>query len=161
MTQSINLNKISLGKPENKISGKFRYKITPILYEEKPFEIVVYGKIKFFSFNNKSFSVGLDIDKENEDLFKSIEKKISDLYGKKLRLIKTSHRNTRVYAKHFVKDCQVQTPVKILCNGEKKINDPFDYIRMTLSGRIVMRIAKIYFGSCLSLVCEAREILFQ
>ena len=69
MTQSINLNKISLGKPENRISGKFRYKITPVLYEEKPFEIVVHGKIKFFSFNNKSFSVGLDIDKENEDFF--------------------------------------------------------------------------------------------
>ena len=98
MTQSINLNKISLGNPENKISGKFRYKITPVLYDEKRFEIVVYGKIKFFSFNNKSFSVGLDIDKENEDFFKSIEKKISDLYGKKLRLIKTTHRK-RVYAK--------------------------------------------------------------
>ena len=74
MTQSINLNKISLGNPENKISGKFRYTMTPVLYEEKPFEIVVYGKIKFFSFNNKSFSVGLDIDKENEDFLKVLRK---------------------------------------------------------------------------------------
>ena len=103
----------------------------------------------------------MDINQENEDFFKSIEKRISDLYGKKLRLIKTSHRNSRVYAKLFVKDGKVQTPVKILCNGEKKINDPFEYIRMTLSGRIVLKIAKIYLGSCLSLVCEAREVLFQ
>ena len=102
----------------------------------------------------------MDIDKENEDFLKVLRKKISDLYGKKLRLIKTTHRK-RVYAKLFVKDGQVQTPVKILCNGEKKIYDPFGYIGMTLSGRIVMKIAKIYFGSCLSLVCEAREVLFQ
>ena len=159
--ESINLKKFSLGNPENKTSGKFQYTITPVLYEEKPFQIVVYGKIKFFSFPNKSFSVGLTIDKENEDFFKSIEKRISDLYGEKLRLIKTSHRNTRVYAKLFAKDGQIQTPTKILCNGEKKINDPFDYFGISLSGRIVMRIAKIYFGSCLSLVCEAREVLFQ
>ena len=159
--ENIGLNKISLGKLENKISGNFRYEITPVLYEKKPFQITVYGKIKFFSFNNKSFSVGVTIDKENKDFFKSIEKKISDLYGEKLHLIKTSHGNSRVYAKLFAKDGQIQTPIKILCNGEKKINDPLDYFGISLSGRIVMNIAKIYSGSCLSLVCEAREVLFQ
>ena len=35
--RSIDLKKISLGNPENKNSGKFRYTITPVLYEEKPF----------------------------------------------------------------------------------------------------------------------------
>ena len=49
-TPSINPDKIILRKQENKISGNFRYKITPVLYEEKPFEIVVYGKIRFFFF---------------------------------------------------------------------------------------------------------------
>ena len=159
--ESINLKKISLGNPEDKISGNFRYEITPVLYEKKPFQITVYGKIKFFTFNNKSFSVGVTIDKENKDFFKSIEKKISDLYGEKLHLIKTSHGNSRVYAKLFAKDGQIQTPIKILCNGEKKINDPLDYFGILLSGRIVMNIAKIYSGSCLSLACEAREVLFQ
>ena len=67
--ENIGLNKISLGKLENKISGNFRYEITPVLYEKKPFQITVYGKIKFFSFNNKSFSVGVTIDKENKDFF--------------------------------------------------------------------------------------------
>ena len=39
--------------------------MTPVLYEEKPFEIVESGKMKIFSFNHKSFSVGLTVDKEN------------------------------------------------------------------------------------------------
>ena len=82
--ENINLQKLSLGKQENKISGKFRYKITPALYEEKPFEISLMGKIKFFSFN-KSISVGLTIYSRNRDFFKSIDKRISELYGEKLR----------------------------------------------------------------------------
>ena len=77
--KNINLKKISLGNPENQNSGKFSYTITSVLYEEKPFQIVKCGKMKIFSFHNKSFSVGLTIDKENEDFFKSIERKISDL----------------------------------------------------------------------------------
>ena len=66
---------------KKKSSGKFRYTITPILFEEKPFQIVECGKMKIFSFHNKSFSVGLTVDKENEDYFKSIEKRISDLFA--------------------------------------------------------------------------------
>ena len=45
--KNIDLKKISLGKPENKISEKFRYTITPVFYEKKPFQIVVYGKKVF------------------------------------------------------------------------------------------------------------------
>ena len=70
--------------------GKYKYKTTPIIYDEDPFEMVVYGYSKFFAFPN-ALSIGLDIDKNNEDFFKSIEEKISDLYGKKLHLIKTTH----------------------------------------------------------------------
>ena len=29
------------------------------------------------------------------------------------------------------------------------------------TGQIVMRIAKIYNGSCLSLICEAKEVLIE
>ena len=69
-----------MGNPENKKSGTFSYEITPVLYEEKPFEIVESGKLKIFSFNKKSFSVGISIDKENEEYFKKIERRITDLY---------------------------------------------------------------------------------
>ena len=74
--KNISLNKISLGTPENKKSGKFSYEMTPVLYEEQPFEIVESGKMKIFSFNHKSFSVGLSVDKGNEEYFKKIERRI-------------------------------------------------------------------------------------
>ena len=73
--KNINLKKISLGNPENQNSGKFRYTITPVLCEEKPFQIIESGKMKIFSFHNKSFSVGLTIDKENEDFLKVLREK--------------------------------------------------------------------------------------
>ena len=46
--KNISLNKISFGTAENKKSGKFSYEMTPVLYEEKPFEIVESGKFKVF-----------------------------------------------------------------------------------------------------------------
>ena len=79
-TPSINLKMIRLGQT-NKIEGKYKYKTTPIIYDEYPFEMVVYGYAQFFAFQN-ALSIGLDIDKNNEDFFKSIEAKISHLYGK-------------------------------------------------------------------------------
>ena len=159
--KNIDLKKISLGNPENKNLGKYRYTITPILFEEKPFQIVVCGKMKIFSFHNKSFSVGITIDKENEDYFKSIEKRISDLYDDELVLIKSSHGHSKVYGKLFAIEGQIQTPIRILSNGKKRIVNPSNYIGIPFSGKMVMRIAKIYSGSCLSLVCEAKEVLIE
>ena len=95
--KNINLDKISLGNLEKKNSGKFKFKIIPIFYEEKPFQIVECGKMKIFSFHNKSFSVGLTVDKENEDYFKSIEKRISDLFDDELNLIKSSHGHSEAF----------------------------------------------------------------
>ena len=153
---SINLKMIRLGKTK-KIEGKYKYKTTPILYKEDPFEMVVYGYSKFFSFNQEALSIGLDIDKNNEDFFKSIEEKISDLYGKKLDLIKTK----RVYAKLDVKNGKVQTPVGICFDDPKIIKDPFDEVNIPYYARIVMRISRIYEGNCLSLICEANEVIVQ
>ena len=151
-----------MGTPENKKSGKFSYEITPVLYEEKPFEIVESGKIKIFSFNHKSFSVGLSVDKENEEYFKKIEKRITDLYDDlELNLIKTSHDQSKVYAKLYSIDGEIITPIRILSNGKKKIINPRNYIGVPFTGQIVMRIAKIYNGSCLSLICEAKEVLIE
>ena len=160
--KNISLNKISLGTPENKKLGKFSYEITPVLYEEKPFEIVERGKMKIFSFNHKSFSVGLTVDKENEEYFKKIEKRITDLYDDlELNLIKTSHDHSKVYAKLYSIDGEIITPIRILSNGKKKIANPQNYIGVPFTGTIVMRIAKIYNGSCLSLICEAKEVLIE
>ena len=149
---SINLKMIRLGKTK-KIEGK--YKTTPIIYDEYPFEMVVYGYSKFFSFPN-ALSIGLDIDKNNEDFFKSIEEKISDLYGKKLHLIKTK----RVYAKLEVQNGKVKTPVGIFFD-DPKIIDPFEMVSIPFYARIVMRISRIYEGNCLSLICEANEVIVQ
>ena len=160
--KNICLNKISLGNPENKKSGKLFYEITPILYEEKPFQIVENGKLKIFSFNKKSFSVGITIDKENEEYFKKIERRITDLYDDlELNLIKTSHDHSKVYAKLYSIDGEIITPIRILSNGKKKIINPHNYIGVPFTGKIVMRIANIYNGSCLSLICEAKEVLIE
>ena len=153
-TPSINLNMIRLGKTK-KIDGKYKYKTTPIIYDEYPFEMVVYGYSKFFAFQN-ALSIGLDIDKNNEDFFRSIEERISDLYGKKLNLIKKK----RVYAKLDVKNGKVQTPVGIFFD-DPKIIDPFDEVNIPFYARIVMRISRIYEGNCLSLICEANEVIVQ
>ena len=144
---SINLKMIRLGKTKNQT--------TPIIYDEYPFEMVVYGYAQFFAFPN-ALSIGLDIDKNNEDFFKSIEEKISDLYGKKLHLIKTK----RVYAKLDVKNGKVQTPVGIFFD-DPKIIDPFEMVSIPFYARIVMRISRIYEGNCLSLICEANEVIVQ
>ena len=159
--KNINLDKISLGNPERKNSGKFKFKIIPILYEEKPFQIVQCGKMKIFSFHNKSFSVGLTVDKENEDYFKSIEKRISDLFDVELNLIKSSHGHLKVYAKLFVIEGQIQTTVRIFSNGKKRLVNPSNYIGVTFNGKIVIKVAKIYLGSCISLICEAKEVLIE
>ena len=159
--KNIDLKKISLGNPENKISGKFRYTMTPILFEEKPLQIVECGKMKIFSFHNKSFSIGLSIDKENEDYFKNIEKRMSDLYDDELVLIKSSHGHSKVYTKLFAIEGKILTSIRILSNGKKKIVNPSKYIGVPFLGKIVMRIAKIYNGSCLSLICEAKEVLIE
>ena len=163
-TPSINLKMIRLGKTK-KIDGKYKYKTTPIIYDEYPFEMVVYGYAQFFAFPN-ALSIGLDIDKNNEDFFRSIEERISDLYGKKLHLIKTKRvarkkfETKRVYAKLEVKNGKVKTPVGIFFD-DPKIIDPFDEVNIPFYARIVMRISRIYEGNCLSLICEANEVIVQ
>ena len=93
--------------------------------------------------------------------FKSIERKISDLYGDKLVLIKSSHGHSKVYVKLFVIEGKIQTPIRFLLNGKKKIANPLNFIGVPFFGKIVMRISKIYSGSCLSLICEAKEVLIE
>ena len=63
----IDLEKISLGKTTK--NKEFKFKTTPIFYDSYPFEMVVYGYAKFFSFNKNHLSIGLEIIKEKQDLF--------------------------------------------------------------------------------------------
>ena len=160
--KNINLNKISLGPTEQKKSGKFNYQITPIFLDEKPFEIVESGKMKIFSFNKKTFSVGITVDKENQEYFKKIEDKITELYDSlELNLIKTSHDHSKVYAKLYAVNGEIFTPVRILSNGKKRLINPLNYVGIPFQGKVVLKISKIYEGSCLSLVCEAKEVLIE
>ena len=92
--------------------------------------------MKIFSFHNKSFSVALSIDKENEDYFKSIEQTISDLYDDELFLIKSSHGHSKVYAKLFAIEDQIQTSIRILSNGKKRLVNPSNYIGVPFLGKL-------------------------
>ena len=69
------IENISLGGTEEKTSGKFNYLMTQVLYDDKPFIILERGKMKIYSYNKKTFSVGLSIDEKNRDYFEKIEKK--------------------------------------------------------------------------------------
>ena len=160
--QNMEINKISLGPREQKKSGKFNYLITPVLYNEKPFDIIESGKMKIFSFNKKSFSVGLSIDKENQEYFQNIEDKITDLYDSlPLNLIKTSHGHSKIYAKLYAVNGEIFTPFRILEYGKKKIANPLNFIGIPFQGKIVLRISKVYDGSCVSLIFEAKEVLIE
>ena len=46
-------------------------------------------------------------------------------------------------------------------NGKKKLIDRKDFIGIPFHGKIVLKIAKIYDGSCVSLICEAKEVLIE
>ena len=154
MEPIIDLEKISLGT--TKKHQKFQFKSTPIFYDGYPFEMVIYGYAKFYSFKNQ-LSIGLELDKEKRDYFEKIEKRISDLYGKKLHLIKT-----RGYGKYF--SARVYAKVKkvgIFFDDPKIIENPLDYINIQFYSRIVLKISRIYDGNCLSIICEANEVIVQ
>ena len=161
--KNISINNISLSPTEDKKMGKFNYQITPVLYEKKPFEIVESGKLKIFAFMKKTFSVGLTVDEENQEYFQKIEEKITELYDSvELKLIKTTHDHSKVYAKLYAVNGKIFTPFRIVSNGKKKLVNPLDYIGIPFQGKVVMKISKVYEGStCVSLVCEAKEVLIE
>ena len=97
---------------------------------------------------------------------KVLRKEFQIFMEKKLHLIKTKRvarkkfETKRVYAKLDVKNGKVQTPVGIFFD-DPKIIDPFDEVNIPFYARIVMRISRIYDGNCLSLICEANEVIVQ
>ena len=156
------IDNISLGGTEEKSSGKFNYLMTQVLYNDKPFVILERGKMKIFSFNKKTFSVGLAIDEKNKDYFEKIEKRISDLYDDlEIKLIKPTNDYLKIYAKLYDANGKIYTPFRIVENGKKKLIDPKDFIGIPFQGKIALKISKIYDGSCVSLICEAKEVLIE
>ena len=111
-----------------------------------------------------AFSVGLTIDKSNRDYFEKIEKRITKLFDSdELHLIKTTHDYSKVYGKLYAINGEIITPIKILSNGKKKkLDKPNSYVGIPFQGQVVLRISKVYEGgTCLSLVCEAKEVLIE
>ena len=70
--------KITLGGCEEKQSGRYRYLKTQVIYDEQPFLLKERGNLKIFSFQGKSFSVGLSVTKDNKIYFEAIEKKLTN-----------------------------------------------------------------------------------
>ena len=155
--------KISLGKTKKNLN--YNFKSIPILYDGKPFEMFVYGDGHFYSFNKNQLSIGIEIDKENRDYFEKIEKRISELYGKKVQIIKRrgsgQYYTARVYVKLFVKNEKVQTPLRIFFYEEEDFGNPFDYVKWKIPwyASIAMKISRIYDGKCISIICEADEFV--
>ena len=44
---------------------------------------------------------------------------------------------------------------------KKKLIEPKEYIGIPFLGKIVLKISKIYDGSCVSLICEAKEVSIE
>ena len=155
------VDNISLGGMEEKKTGKFNYCMTQVLYDEKPFILLERGKMKIFSIK-KTFSIGLSIDEKNRDYFEKIEKKISNLYDDlEIKLLKPTNDYLKLYAKLFACNGKIYTPFRMVENGKKKLVDPKDYIGIPFVGKIALKISKIYDGNCVSLICEAKEVLIE
>ena len=156
------IDKISLGGTEEKTSGKYNYCMTQVLYDNKPFILLERGKMKIFSFNKKTFSVGLSIDEKNKEYFEKNEKRISALYDDhEIKLLKPTNDYLKLYAKLYSSNGKIYTPIRIVENGKKKLVDPKDYMSIPFVGKMALKIAKIYDGSCVSLICEAQEVLIE
>ena len=118
--------------------------------------------MKIFSFNKKTFSVGLSIDEKNKDYFEAIEEKINELYDStQMKLIKATNDYLKIYIKLYSSNGNIFTPFRLVEGGKKKQVDPRDFIGIPFTGQILFKIAKIYDGSCVSLICEAKEVLIE
>ena len=154
--------KITLGGCEEKQSGRHRYLKTQVIYDEQPFLLKERGNLKIFSFQGKSFSVGLSVTKDNKIYFEAIEKKLNELYDNlPFKLIKPTHDYLKVYIKLLSRNGKIYTPVRILEGGKKKLANPMDYLGIPFTGQVYFKISHIYDGNCVSLICEAQEVLIE
>ena len=45
--------------------------------------------------------------------------------------------------------------------NKKRLIEPLDYVGIPFSGQVFFKIARIYDGNCVSLICEAKEVLIE
>ena len=50
---------------------------------------------------------------------------------------------------------------RILEGNKKRLVEPLDYVGIPFTGQVFFNIARIYDGDCVSLICEAKEILIE
>ena len=118
--------------------------------------------MKIFSFNEKSFSVGLSMDETNKDYFESIEKRINELYDNvEIKLIKSTNDYLKIYLKLFSRNGKIHTPFRILEGNKTRLVEPLDYVGIPFTGQVFFKFARIYDGNCVSLICEAKEVLIE
>ena len=154
--------KITLGGMEEKQYKQFRYAKTQILYDERPFLLRERGNFKIYSFQGKSFSLGLSITKENKDYFEAIEKKLNELYDDvPFKLIKPTQEGLKIFIKVFSRNGKIYTPMRKLNGQKKQLVNPDDWIKVPLIGQVYFKIASIYDGNGVSVICEAHEILIE
>ena len=154
--------KITLGGMEEKQYKQFRYSKTQILYDEKPFLVKERGNFKIYSFNDKSFSIGLSVTNENKDYFEKIEKKLNELYDDvDFKLMKPTTDGLKVFIKVFSRNGKIYTPIRKLNGQKKQLVNPADWIKVPIIGQIYFKIASIYDGNGVSVICEAQEVLIE
>ena len=75
-------------------------------------------------------------------------------------MIKPTH-DLKVFMKLLSRNGKIHTPVRILEGDKKKFANPIDYIGIPFTGQVYFKISHIYDGSCVSLICEAQEVLIE
>ena len=69
----------------------------PIYYNQEPFDLLVKGRLEIYK-RDKDYSIGLEINENNESCFKSMAKKVNKEFKEKVPLIQGDSYE-RVYPK--------------------------------------------------------------
>ena len=139
-----NERQVSCGEEEPKRSQNgFKYNLIPIYYDQVSFDLLVKGRLKIYK-HDKDYSIGLEINDNNESRFKSIEKKVSKELKEKVSVIKEESYK-RVYPK-----LRTNSKGKILAtfyevkNRKKVIVDPTKWEGITFTGKILFKISNVF-----------------
>ena len=148
-------SQISLGNEEQKRSKTgFKYSLTPIFYDEKPLDLLLKGRLRIFK-HDKDYTISLDVDEANKSFFESIEEKKNKEvdFKERLDLIK-GERFQRVYSKLYTDSKgKISASFYELKGGRKKlIKDPTDWVGVTFTGKILLRITGVFSAKLLLLL---------
>ena len=144
MIKDYNESQVSFGEEEPKRSQNgVKYHLIPIYYDQGSFDLLVKGRLKIYK-HDKDYSIGLEIDDNNESCFKSIENKVSKELKEKVYLIK-GESYKRVYPK-----LRTNSKGKILAtffevkSKKKVIVDPTKWEGNTFTGKILFKVSNVF-----------------